>query len=121
MVLLCSEGGERERLAVVGVGVALQRDLVGDHAPPHHLVVAFGKVGQDDLPHRCDVGAPIIGQLGQILLNSVRVAAHHDGQTRGSGHLEESGGAHAPADAHGDDPVPPTRSLQVPEELAHHP
>src|SRR5262245_5019079 len=69
VALLRRERGVHERLAVVRVRVAAERDVVGDHAPGHLLDVAVREVGDDDLAYRARDRPPIGLELGQVLLD----------------------------------------------------
>src|SRR5688500_6420694 len=67
-VFLRSEARVGQRLLVVRVGIALERDLVGDHSPIHRLSIALRETLPDYAPHLRDLLPPIGGKAVQILL-----------------------------------------------------
>jgi hypothetical protein len=78
VVLLTRKRRIHERLAVIGVGLNRQRDLIGDHAPAHGLLESRGQICEDDISHRSNRLSSIRGEFAEVLINSRGVARNHD-------------------------------------------
>jgi hypothetical protein len=69
VVLLRGEGDVGERLFVVGVRVARERDLIADHPPVHRLLVPLGQVLPHDGPHHRDHVTPVRREFIKVAVN----------------------------------------------------
>jgi hypothetical protein len=79
IVLLARQGAHQERplrVDVVPQRPHAMRHGVADHPPHHPLFVIRVEVLEDDLPHRLDPLAAIVGQRREVVLDGGGGASH---------------------------------------------